>query len=135
MIRVADSAQASDIKQLNDSGIKIEGVVKESGTNKENWDEWRASLMEQQGRIQEGTGKPKIFISSRLVDLDEEGNEFNFLVKELENLRWEEMKGDLASSRSRRGANSRTTRSTRSPTFLEWMRQGREPSRPSRTTL
>jgi phage terminase large subunit-like protein len=95
VIRVGDSAQASDIKQLNDSGIKIEGVVKESGTNKENWDEWRASLMEQQGRIQEGTGKPKIFISSRLVDLDEEGNEFNFLVKEVENLRWEEMKGDL----------------------------------------
>jgi phage terminase large subunit-like protein len=93
--RVGDSAQASDIKQLCDAGIKIEGVLKETGTSKENWDEWRARLMEEQGRIQQGTGKPKICISSRLVDLDQDGNEFNFLVKEVENLRWEEVKTDL----------------------------------------
>lgn len=93
--RVGDSAQASDIKQLNDAGIKIEGVVKEPGTSKENWDEWRARLMEEQGRIQAGIGKPKLFLSSKLVDLDEEGNEFNFFVKEAENLRWEEQKTDL----------------------------------------
>jgi hypothetical protein len=101
VIRIGDSAQASDIKQLNDAGIKIEGVKKEPGTNKESWDEWRASLMEQQGRIQEATGKPKIFISSQLVDIDDDaqsqnfGSPFNFLVKELENLRWEEVKTDL----------------------------------------
>jgi phage terminase large subunit-like protein len=95
VIRIGDSAQASDIKQLNDAGIAIEGIVKEPGTNKENWDEWRARLMEEQGRIQPGTGKPKIFISSKLVDLDAEGNEFNFFVKEAENLRWEETKTDL----------------------------------------
>ena len=35
------------------------------------------------------------FISSQLTDLDEDGHEFNFLVKELENLRWEEVKTDL----------------------------------------
>jgi hypothetical protein len=51
--------------------------------------------MEEQGRIQPGTGKPKIFVSSKLVDLDDDGNEFNFLVKEAENLRWEETKTDL----------------------------------------
>lgn len=95
VIRIGDSAQASDIKQLNDAGIAIEGVKKEPGTNAENWDEWRARLMEEQGRIQEGTGKPKIFVSSKLVDLDEDGNEFNFFVKEAENLRWEETKTDL----------------------------------------
>jgi phage terminase large subunit-like protein len=95
VIRIGDSAQASDIKQLNDAGITIEGIEKEPGTNKENWDEWRARLMEEQGRIQEATGKPKLFISSKLVELDEEGNEFNFLMKEAENLRWEETKTDL----------------------------------------
>lgn len=90
-----DSAQASDINQLNDAGIAIEGIVKETGTNKENWDEWRARLMEEQGRIQPGTGNPKIFISSKLVDLDADGNEFNFFVKEAENPRWEETKTNL----------------------------------------
>ncbi len=93
--RIGDSAQASDIKQLCDSGILIEGIVKEPGTKHENWDEWRAGLLEEQGRIQEGTGKPKLFISSKLIDLDDEGTEFNFLVKEAENLRWEETKTDL----------------------------------------
>jgi phage terminase large subunit-like protein len=95
VIRIGDSAQASDIKQLNDAGITIEGVEKETGTSKENWDEFRARLMEELGRIQEGTGRPKLFISSKLVDLDDEGAEFNFLVKEMENLRWEETKTEL----------------------------------------
>lgn len=92
--RIGDSAQASDIKQLNDNGIKIIGVRKETGTSKQNWDEWRASLMEQQGRIQEATNKPKIFISNDLVAYDENGEPYNFLVKEIENLRWEELKTD-----------------------------------------
>lgn len=95
VIRIGDSAQASDLKQMNDDGIAIEGVEKAPGTNKENWDEWRARLLQEQGRVQELTGKPKLFISSKLVDYDEEGNEFNFLVKEIENLRWEETKTDL----------------------------------------
>lgn len=96
--RIGDSAQASDIKQLNDNGIKIQGVVKQPGTSKENWDEWRARLMEEQGRIQEATGKPKIFISKALVDIDQDeksrtyGQPTNFLVKEVESLSWEEHK-------------------------------------------
>jgi phage terminase large subunit-like protein len=99
--RVGDSAQASDIKQLNDLGKEIKGVEKESGTSKENWDEFRARLMEERGRIQEGTGKPKIFISSKLVDIDDDptsksyGIPVNFLVRELENLKWEEVKTEL----------------------------------------
>jgi len=100
VIRIGDSAQASDIKQLNDAGISIKGVEKVAGTNKESWDEWRASLMEQQARVQEATGKPKLFISTKLVDIDDDpksqtlGQPFNFLVKEIENLRWEEVKTD-----------------------------------------
>jgi hypothetical protein len=49
VIRIGDSAQASDIKQLNDSGIAISGVEKDPGTNKDNWDQWRAGLLEGQG--------------------------------------------------------------------------------------
>jgi hypothetical protein len=100
VIRVGDSAQADSIKQLNDAGIAMEGVKKES-RGKESWDEYRAGLLDNQGRIQEGTGKPKLFISSKLVDVDDDpksptfGSEFNFLVKEAENLRWEEAKTDL----------------------------------------
>jgi hypothetical protein len=99
--RIGDSAQASDIKQLNDAKIPIEGVDKAPGTNKENWDEWRAGLLDNLGRIQEGTGKPKLFISSQLVDIDDDpasktfGQSFNFLQSELENLRWEEVKTEL----------------------------------------
>jgi phage terminase large subunit-like protein len=97
--RIADSAQASDIKEMNDAGIRIVGVKKETGTKRENWDEWRAKLMEDLGRQEEDEDgnlkSPKIFISSALSAEDDEGNEFNFLVRELENLRWEEQKTDM----------------------------------------
>ncbi len=57
--------------------------------------------MEEQGRVQALTGKPKLFISSALIDIDDDplsktfGTPFNFLVKEFENLRWEERKTDM----------------------------------------
>jgi len=92
--RVADGAQASDIKELNDAGIRIDAVVKQSGTDHENWDEWRAKLMETLGRVDEYQKHPKILISSALVAEDEEGNAYNFLVRELENLRWDEVKNE-----------------------------------------
>ena len=92
--RIADSAQASDIKELNDAGLRIEGVEKESGTKHENWDEYRAKLMEDLGRISEEQPHPKILVSSALTAYDDDGNPYNFLVRELENLRWEEAKND-----------------------------------------
>jgi hypothetical protein len=46
-------------------------------------------------------GKPKICISSRFVDFDGDGNEFNFLAKEIENLRWEDTKATSGSGRCR----------------------------------
>lgn len=96
--RIGDGAGASDIATLNLAGYPIVAVEKESGTNGESWDEYRAGLMEQYGRIQEATNMPKIFISSTLTDIDDDpksptvGSHFNFLMKELENLTWEEMK-------------------------------------------
>ncbi len=92
--RIGDSAQASDIKELNDAGCRIQGVEKESGTKNDNWDEYRAKLMEDLGRISEEQPHPKILISSSLNAYDEDGNPYNFLVRELENLRWEEVKND-----------------------------------------
>lgn len=94
--RIGDSAQASDIKQLNDLNIDITGIKKEPKTSNENWDEYRARLMQEYGAISKVTGKPKIFISSKLTAINEEtGEEYNFLVKEIENLRWEEVKTEL----------------------------------------
>lgn len=92
--RIGDSAQASDIKEMNEAGLRIVGVEKQSGTDTENWDEWRAKLMEDLGRITEEQPHPRIIISSQLVAYDDEGNPYNFLMRELENLRWEEVKYD-----------------------------------------
>lgn len=92
--RIGDSAQASDIKELNDAGLRIVGVEKQSGTDAENWDEWRAKLMDDLGRVTEDQPHPRIIISAGLVAYDEEGNPYNFLMRELENLRWEEVKHD-----------------------------------------
>lgn len=94
--RIGDSAQASDIKELQDAGLRIQGVVKQPGTKSDNWDEYRAKLMEDLGRVERADGRtgPKLFISKDLIAEDEEGNQYNFLVKELENLRWEEVKTD-----------------------------------------
>lgn len=92
--RIGDSAQASDIKELNDAGIRITGVEKESGTDHENWDEYRAKLMDDLGRVTEDQPHPRIIISAGLTAYDDEGNPYNFLMRELENLRWEEVKHD-----------------------------------------
>lgn len=92
--RIADSAQASDIKEMNDAGYRIQGVEKQSGTKDDNWDEWRAKLMEDLGRVTEENPHPKLIISSKLIAYDEDGNPFNFLMRELENLRWEEVRID-----------------------------------------
>lgn len=93
--RIGDSAQAADIKQLSEAGIAIEGVKKETGTDKENWDEFRARLMAEYGMPSHVTGKPRIFISSKLLALDaESGEPYNFVVKEIERLRWDEAKDE-----------------------------------------
>jgi phage terminase large subunit-like protein len=88
--RIGDGAQASDIKEMCDAGLRIQAVQKMSGTDTENWDEWRSKLMEDLGRIDENNKHPRIIISSKLTAYDEEGNPYNFLMRELEGLRWEE---------------------------------------------
>lgn len=93
--RWADSAQASDIEELCKAGLPVGAVVKATGTDNEGWDEYRARLLDYHGRVQPGTGRPKIFISSKLVMAGEkDGKETNWAVRELENLRWDEVRRD-----------------------------------------
>jgi phage terminase large subunit-like protein len=91
--RVGDGAQASDIAELAQHGLKMVAVKKQPGTNKENWDEYRARIMQEYGEVNPETQKPKIYVSNTLTELDEDtGEPINFFVREIENLRWEEVK-------------------------------------------
>lgn len=86
----ADSAQASDIQQLNDLGLSVLPVEKISGDSKESWDEYRARLLMEHGKFATGT-KPRIIINSSLMRYDEKfGREVNWAVAELEKLKWAE---------------------------------------------
>lgn len=102
--RFADSAQAADIAEMATKTLGNDGkeydpmtfvpVKKETGTSKENWDEYRARIMDEHGRVSHVTGKSKIRVSNTLIDLNEKGQERNWCQYELENLRWEERKRD-----------------------------------------
>lgn len=98
LVIVSDSAQAQDIQELNEIsaedsslGFSVVPVKKVSGTNLENWDEYRANKMQQYGEITED-GKTKIRVSSKLMTYDEKaGHDINWFVKEIENLKWSEV--------------------------------------------
>jgi len=63
-------------------------VTKIPGDSK-NWDETLAEKLEEYGKIQPGTGKPRLFISDNLTEYNETtGVEQNWLVQEIENLVW-----------------------------------------------
>lgn len=98
--RFGDSAQAGDIKQLKDAGFNITGVKKTSGSTKESWDEYRARRMDELGQVDSFSKRPRIFISKDLVDENDDGDAFNFLVWEIENLRWDESATSDDSGRS-----------------------------------
>ena len=86
----ADSAQASDIRQLQDEGLSVIPVNKTSGDSRESWDEYRARILMEWGRIP-ANGKPRIVLGANLVRYDERlGREVNWAVHELETLRWDE---------------------------------------------
>ena len=85
-----DCAAMSDIQELNDMGVNVLPVEKTSGDSKESWDEYRARLLMEHGTIGRN-GRPKIIIGSNLVRYDEKlGREVNWMVAELEKLRWDE---------------------------------------------
>lgn len=65
-------------------------VIKKPGDSK-NWDETLAEKLEEYGRVQPGTGKPRLFISDTLTEYNETtGTEQNWFIQEIENLVWQE---------------------------------------------
>lgn len=95
---IADSAQAQDIQELNDyfgsidANITVIGIKKVSGTDNENWDEYRARKMQEYGQVVDG--KTKIRVSNKLTRIDpKEEKKVNWFVKEVELLKWDEKKG------------------------------------------
>lgn len=75
-------------RELSNSGMHLEAVVKESNESK-NWDETLARKLEEYGQVQAGTGQPRLFISDNLVRMNEKtGKEENWMVQEIENLVW-----------------------------------------------
>lgn len=75
-------------KELGEKGMHLTPVVKESG-GAASWDEALARKLEEYGKIQPGTGKPRLFISDSLIRFNEKtGKEENWLMQEIENLVW-----------------------------------------------
>jgi phage terminase large subunit-like protein len=63
-------------------------VRKVPGDSK-NWDETLAEKLEEYGKVQPGTGRPRLYISDTLTEYNETtGTEVNWLVQEIENLVW-----------------------------------------------
>ena len=75
-------------RELGILGMPLEAVIKEPGESK-SWDETLANKFEEYGAIQPGTGKPRLYISDSLMEIDElTGEEGNWMVGEIENLVW-----------------------------------------------
>lgn len=63
--QVMDSAQASDLVDLNKYGFRFIGVKKSTGIAKENWVLWGINRIRELLRVQPGTGQPQIIIHPR----------------------------------------------------------------------
>lgn len=87
-----DSAAAEDLAELRKYGIPIEGVKKETGTLKENWDDFRARKMAEFGNPHPVTGKSRIYVAQHLMaevpDSTGAKKLVNWFANEVENLRW-----------------------------------------------
>lgn len=84
----ADNDDPRLLERLLKLHMPLKPVEKKPNDSK-NWDETLASRLEEYGQVQKGTGKPRLFISDNLVDIDEHtGKEQNWMVQEIENLVW-----------------------------------------------
>lgn len=73
---------------LQNEGMPLQAVEKKPNESK-SWDETLGMKLEEYGQIQPGTGKPRLYISDNLIEIDEKtGKEQNWLVQEIENLVW-----------------------------------------------
>lgn len=81
--------------ELGELKMPLEAVIKKPNDSK-NWDETLAEKLEEYGHIQPGTGRPRLFISDNLIDINEKtGKDQNWLVQEIENLVWLERTSKL----------------------------------------
>lgn len=63
--------------------------VEKLPNEKRSWDETLAEKLTEYGAVQMGTGKPRLFISDNLIEVnDRNGKEENWLMQEIENLVW-----------------------------------------------
>jgi hypothetical protein len=87
-------------QQLSGLGMPLQPVVKSVPSSigaqmikASGWDEYLAQRMAFYGDISKITGKPKLFISDNLLDYNDSGHAYNWLVQEIENLKWREKGG------------------------------------------
>lgn len=74
--------------ELEDLGMVLEAVEKKPNESK-SWDETLADKFEEYGKIQPGTGQPRLYISDNLIEFNEEkGADEHWLMQEVENLVW-----------------------------------------------
>jgi phage terminase large subunit-like protein len=100
----ADAAGAQNMADLQMEDIKFKPVKKMSETKLEDWDEYRAQILAEHGKVDKVTNRPRLFISADLTYFDEKiGSEANWAVQEIENLRWTENKSSTGESRPRWG--------------------------------
>lgn len=75
-------------QDLSKMGMKLQNVEKIPG-EAASWDEYLANKLDEYGHIQAGTGKPRLYISDGLTEVDHKtGKDHNWLVQEIENLVW-----------------------------------------------
>lgn len=74
-------------EELADEGMRLEPVSKKPNESK-SWDETLAQKLEEYGMVQAGSGKPRLFISNNLIETNEKGEEYNWMLQEIENLVW-----------------------------------------------
>lgn len=81
-----DPRLAQDLSRM---GMKLKNVEKVPGENVASWDEYLGNKLDEYGHIQAGTGKPRLFISDGLIEVDEKtGKDHNWMMQEIENLVW-----------------------------------------------
>lgn len=73
---------------LGNLGMVLTPVEKKPNETK-SWDETLAMKLEEYGHVQPGTGRPRLYISDNLIEINEKsGKEQNWMVQEIENLVW-----------------------------------------------
>lgn len=80
-----DPRLQTDLANMGMFLVPVEKVPNET----KSWDETLAMKLEEYGQVQPGTGKPRLYISDALIEINEQtGKEQNWMVSEIENLVW-----------------------------------------------